>query len=328
MKRAGGIVIREVQTDSQQALPIIENLTGKGKAIVQEEDDDEESPIKDLDQAWIPYSKIGSTSKVPIDIQMNETTEAEPPIQPPTLTVANPDPESPLDRVNIPLSWEELAEDVVEENQGLSAEDVRLLAEVEEELLQTDFLDTDDLLTDDLYTDEQMKAMEEIAMEKDTQQPSMERTISDIIEPIRHGRDPSEVFSPSPLSKRTRARIVEEEEETIHSEHVTLSKKITKKEEEKKKTYLKKKVPKSPRPIGGASRKLKYFKGNASPKKNKNAFQTTTTSERRNNVRANVIIPRSEIGSETGTSTKNKKSKVEKTGAGLAGSQNPPKTPP
>ncbi|CAL9244885.1 unnamed protein product [Arabidopsis halleri] len=171
---------------------------------------------------------------------------------------------------SIPSDWENLADEEAENEKEITDEDLRLMQELEQEMILDGLLDNDDLLGEEMLAGETEGLIDD--------EDSQERTISECVVPISHPRKEIPATSQSPSSKRVRSPS-RERRTTRRSSRIArsgndgpesaLAGPIGGNEATNTSNIEIKKasIPQSPKLFTNASRKLKLFGPKVSPKK-------------------------------------------------------------
>lgn len=182
-----------------------------------------------------------------------------------------PRPTLPVTLINlrgtesIPSDWENLADNDMLSEKDITEEDIRLMKELENEMILDGLLTNDDLLGEELMDDD-------IEMNNGGEE-SHERTISEQAIPISHLYVVVLTSSQSPTSKRMRSPNGEEKRRSRRmvsdpagtGSPLSKHNKVEPKKIEGRKSVSKRSIPNIPRASTGASKKLKPFQGKSSP---------------------------------------------------------------
>ncbi|CAE5959974.1 unnamed protein product [Arabidopsis arenosa] len=171
---------------------------------------------------------------------------------------------------SIPSDWENLVDEEADTEKEITEEDIRLMQELEKEMILDGLLDNDDLLGEELLAGDNDGMMDE--------EDSQERTLSEAVVPIVHSRVEVPATSQSPSSKRHRSpsrersvtrRSSRSDGPAVGGPGSVVTGPVDQngisepKNSEPKKTV----IPQSPKLFTAASRKLKLFGPKISPKK-------------------------------------------------------------
>lgn len=197
----------------------------------------------------------------------------------------------------VPSNWEKMVDEelAMESGKEITEEGLRLMQELENELILDGLLENDDLLGDELQAAEEDE--EGYADEEDSPQRTMTEHLTPISHPVIH----LPATSQSPSSKRTRSPSVERRRRSrriIGPQKLAKSPprqegKASKSQAQPKKTDPKKAVPNNP--MAKVASKLKPFAGKGSPKRRAVPSVNNTT------------IPHAEEATPAFTTTRKKK---------------------